>query len=360
MTDTERDDAAKTADENGAAAESRELAPAGEGSQEIAAPAESPESYSARMVSLMEQIARDPSVDVAKMQAVMDMQQKMQDREAEAAFKRAMVEAQTEMEPVTKDARNDTTKSKFARLEQIDRIIRPIYTRHGFSIGFTENDADEGMIDLTVIVDHNAGHTRNYRVRMPADTVGIKDNRNKTDTHGHASGLTYGRRYGKMLVFDLAFVDEDDDGNAAGRKAKPRQQGGANTTEQVEQKILDIWKKKIGACKDEKALNALGGQIANARMTEPTRMEIRKVWQSKRNELRNREIDGTSQQTQAKAAPKNAQQTERPQTVHCSDCGMEFPEGLIPKDAMIVDGKVSCPSPEECGIESGSDANAGS
>ena len=54
--------------------------------------------------------------------------------EAKEAFQAAMAQAQAEMPSVVKDRENSHLKSKYAQLEAIDDAIRPVYTRHGFSL----------------------------------------------------------------------------------------------------------------------------------------------------------------------------------------------------------------------------------
>jgi hypothetical protein len=63
---------------------------------------------------------------------------------------------------------------------------------------------------------------------VPIDNKGPKGAQNKTDTHGFGSALSYGRRYLKLLIFDIATTD--DDGRAAGN-------GGPINEEQV--KVLN-------------------------------------------------------------------------------------------------------------------------
>ena len=62
---------------------------------------------------------------------------------------------------------------------------------------------------------HRAGFTKHYRIDVPIDATGMAGKVNKTKTHAMGSTLSYGRRYLKLMAFDIATGD-DDDGNAAG------------------------------------------------------------------------------------------------------------------------------------------------
>jgi hypothetical protein len=172
-------------------------------------------SESAAIMGVIERAARDPNVDIDKMERLMAMRERLLEREAQMEFNAAMAAAQAEMEPVARDARNTQTNSDYARLEAIARAITPIITKHGFATTFGTADCPkEGHYRVTCTCTHRAGYSKDYHADIPADTTGIKGTVNKTKTHAFGSTMSYGRRYLKLLVFDIA--TEDDDGNAAG------------------------------------------------------------------------------------------------------------------------------------------------
>ena len=126
-----------------------------------------------------------------------------------------MAEAQAEMKPVVRDAKNDQTNSHYARLEAIAEAITPIYTSHGFSLSYDQADSPrDGHLRFLCDVMHAQGHRETKKMDIPTDSAGIKGNVNKTPTHAFGSTASYGRRYLKLMAFDIATSD-DDDGNAA-------------------------------------------------------------------------------------------------------------------------------------------------
>lgn len=168
------------------------------------------------VLSMIERVAMDPNADVDKLERMLAMQERILDREAESAFNVAMQEAQAEMPRIVRDAKNSSTNSRFARLETIAEKVKPIITKHGFSMSFGTSDSPlEKHYRITCIVSHTAGHSREYHADVPADTTGMKGTQNKTATHGFGSTMSYGRRYLTLLIFDIALTDEDDDGNKA-------------------------------------------------------------------------------------------------------------------------------------------------
>lgn len=164
------------------------------------------------IVSMIERAARDPAVDIDKMERLMQMHERVLLRGAEQAFNAAMAKAQAEMRPVAADSSNPQTRSKYASYAALDRAVRPIYSGHGFSLSF---DSESGTTpDLVRVVCYVscAGYTRKYQVEMPSDGKGAKGSDVMTKTHAIGAGMTYGQRYLLKLIFNMA-VGDDVDGN---------------------------------------------------------------------------------------------------------------------------------------------------
>lgn len=167
------------------------------------------------LISMIERAARDPQVDIDKMERLVAMQERAQARNAEQIFNDAMSGAQAEMGRVSADATNPQTKSKYASYAALDKSMRPIYTKHGFALSFgTEEGAPADYVRVTCHVT-NSGFTRKYQIDMPADGKGAKGGDVMTKTHAVGSAATYGQRYLLKMIFNVA-VGDDDDGNRAG------------------------------------------------------------------------------------------------------------------------------------------------
>ena len=178
-------------------------------------------------ISLFERLARDPSASVEKIERLMALWERGEAKTAEAAFNVAMSSAQSEMRPVAADASNPQTRSRYASYEALDRVLRPIYTTHGFGLSFDTGDAPVSeWVRVLCYVTHASGHARTYHADMPADGKGAKGGDVMTKTHAVGSAMSYGMRYLLKMIFNVAVGDEDDDGNAAGRKdTKPEPAG---------------------------------------------------------------------------------------------------------------------------------------
>jgi hypothetical protein len=160
---------------------------------------------------------RDASVDVAKLRELLEMRDRERARVAALAYRTAMSQCQAELEAVRSDAFNPQTRSKYATLANVDRVVRPVFTRHGLSVSFNTAETDKtDSVRVICTVAHIAGHTENFFLDMPTDGKGIKGNAMMTATHSLASAISYSRRYLLCMAFGVAISNEDDDGNAAG------------------------------------------------------------------------------------------------------------------------------------------------
>ena len=165
------------------------------------------------LIAVIARAASDPAVDIEKMERLLAMQERVMERNAEAAFNEAMRAAQGDMRQVSTDANNPQTRSRYATYAAIDAALRPVYTRHGFSISFGTGDAPEGYVRVLAYVSHVGGYTRQYKADMPADGKGAKGGDVMTKTHAFGAGTSYGMRYLLKMIFNVAVGEYDLDGN---------------------------------------------------------------------------------------------------------------------------------------------------
>lgn len=190
------------------------------------APVLQPPTEAVAIVQMIERAARDPSIDIARMQELIAMREQMRLREAAIAFDEAMTLVQGEMRAVVKDSENAQTRSTYESYYALDRELRPIYTKHGLSLSFnTAPGLTENSIRVLCRVA-KGGYGRDYQLDMPADGKGARGSEVMTRTHATGSATTYGRRYLLKMIFNIAIKGDkdDDDGVDAGRvERKPPQ-----------------------------------------------------------------------------------------------------------------------------------------
>jgi hypothetical protein len=123
----------------------------------------------------------------------------------------ALVAAQGEMRAVGKDATNPHFRSRYATLDAIMDMVRPILAKHGLAVmqgtSHPDTTADGKLTSMAVEtrIIHTSGEWVSSSVIMPVA---------KADPQGAGSAVTYGRRYGISALLAIV-ADDDDDGNAA-------------------------------------------------------------------------------------------------------------------------------------------------
>lgn len=167
-------------------------------------------------VGMFERLATNPDVDVAKLERLIAMQERILEHNARAAFNAAFVQMQSEIPTVIEKASTD--KTTYAPLEDIVDAVRPILSRHGFSLSF-KTDWPEGgkRVRVMGILTHDSGHARESEFLSDPDTTGSK---NAIQAQG--SAVSYGRRYTTTDLLCIVTRRQDDDGNRANAAARPR------------------------------------------------------------------------------------------------------------------------------------------
>lgn len=180
-----------------------------------------PEAIRDAWISMIERAAKDPAVDIAKLERMLELRSQEHARQAAQLYREAMSACQAGMEAVRADCKNDQTRSRYASLATIDAAVRPVYTAHGFSLSFdTDECSKQDHVRVVCRVDHAAGHAERHHIDLPCDGKGARGGDVMTRTHAMGSALSYARRYLLGMIFGIA-VEKDDDGNAAGRRPAP-------------------------------------------------------------------------------------------------------------------------------------------
>lgn len=162
---------------------------------------------------MIERAVRDTSVDVGKMQTLLDMREKVLKREAEIAFNESMVRLQHRIPDIFKTSEikiRDTVQSKFAALENIDRAVRPLMSEEGFSVSY-DSEPSGALTIWKCIISHSMGHHRTYCLPpIPSDTSG-----NKNAVQAMGSANSYARRYALCNALNIVTKGLDDDGHGS-------------------------------------------------------------------------------------------------------------------------------------------------
>jgi len=165
------------------------------------------------LLGVIARAASDPSVDVAKMERLLEMQMTVMARSAESSFNQALARLQPRLPRITKNGaivlKDGTTKIKYARYSDICDAIMPLLTEEGFTISYSSDLVPAGnLLKITVTVRHIDGHQDSGSVFLPlADDTGAKNR-----VQGAGSIYSYGKRYALSQYLNIVTEDEDDNG----------------------------------------------------------------------------------------------------------------------------------------------------
>jgi hypothetical protein len=168
-------------------------------------------------------LAMNPKLSVDKLERIISAQERLMDRQAKMEFEAAFDEMAEHIPIITKRGiiknKEGKVQSRYARFEDIQRIIKPIIKRFGFSLSYKTEWPDGLIAEVVAVLTHKGGHSRESRFRSPADASG-----GKNAIQGLGSANSYGKRYAVRDVLNIVEQGQDDDGNKAGDLKETRQQ----------------------------------------------------------------------------------------------------------------------------------------
>lgn len=165
-------------------------------------------------MSVIERFAKDPSIDVGKLERLIEMQKDVMRVQAKQAFDAAFVALQADLPVVDKRGKilskdKKDVRSRYAKLEDIQEAVKPICQKHGFAIRHrTEWPQDKpGVIRIVGILAHAGGHAEESYFDAPADR-----NDFRTPIQDMGSTVSYGRRYTTIDLLNITQRGVDNDG----------------------------------------------------------------------------------------------------------------------------------------------------
>ena len=167
-------------------------------------------------VTMFERLAKDATVPVEKLERLIELQRAIRRDNAKAEFDAAFSQMQGEIPLITERGEilvNGQLRSKYARLEDILEVCRPILMKHGFAIRH-RNTMSAGLLTVTGILSHRSGHSEEDQFEAKADTSGSKN-----DIQALGSTRTYGQRYTTISLIGIATSGEDDNGRKSQKPA---------------------------------------------------------------------------------------------------------------------------------------------
>lgn len=179
----------------------------------ITQPEQLPANQSDAVMQMISKVANDPSFDPVKLEKLMDLQERVLNREAHLAYTSDFVRMKPELPIVLKTKNNGQTKSDYATLDNINKEIDPILAKHGFGTQTRIISQDDAGVRVEAILMHRGGHSERTEIFMPIDNKGIAGTVNKTMPHAVSSSITYAKRVAICALLNISTGDDKDGNN---------------------------------------------------------------------------------------------------------------------------------------------------
>lgn len=180
----------------------------------------------AALFSMIERAARDPNVDIAKMERLFEMQQQAAAKRARMEYDAAFSLMQPRLPEIdkrgkilikSKGSEEVVQSTPYALWDDTNKVIKPILAEFGFGLSFRITQTPD-RLTTTAVLSHVGGHREETSFSAPIDNTGSKNN-----VQGWGSSFTYGKRYSGTALLNITTRGEDDDGKAAGHVAADTQ-----------------------------------------------------------------------------------------------------------------------------------------
>jgi ERF superfamily protein len=190
---------------------------------QVQQPTTSRSDSAAKVLELVEKLALDPRADVAKLERLIAVYERLKAKEAELAFNAAKGRILKKLARVKivknrpahcggesgKPRKGNYEAFRYAPLEEIDRHLRPLFIEEEMDLSYSSEPREKGGILIRGRLTHlPSGHFEDSFMPAPPDTSG-----GKSIVQGVGSTNSYLRRYIACNIFNIVVVGDDDDGD---------------------------------------------------------------------------------------------------------------------------------------------------
>ena len=165
--------------------------------------------YDVEGLTFAQRVALDPSIDVDRLEKIIQMERDSEAHKAEKIFNAQLAKMQPHLPSVAANGEGHNGL-RYGKLEDIQSAVRPILQEYGFAVRFKVHDS-ENALAVECILSHEAGHSDSDRITLPFDTTG-----NKNAVQARGSTVSYGKRYTLCNILNIQVGGEDDDAKRSG------------------------------------------------------------------------------------------------------------------------------------------------
>lgn len=171
-------------------------------------------------LNLIERLSLDERIDPVKLRDIFDLKRGLEADRAKEEYMVAFAAMSEELPVISKDGhiknRDGKVQSRYAKYENIQRVVKPILRKYGFVMNHEQNPETSAEMVLATFLIHRGGHSQRSIFRAKTDTSGSKN-----DVQGLGSIASYAKRYNTIALLDLQLEGDDDDGQKAVQIALP-------------------------------------------------------------------------------------------------------------------------------------------
>lgn len=164
------------------------------------------------LAAMFERVLTDASVDVSKLEALIGLNERVMDRAAKAAFDDAFSRMWPKLPEIAERGtirnKDGSTKSRYAKYEDIQEAVRPVLAKFGFAMRHrTEFPENKGNVIRIVGILSGHGHTEESVFEAPPDK-----NDYRTAIQDQGSTVSYGKRYTTCDLLNIITRGQDNGG----------------------------------------------------------------------------------------------------------------------------------------------------
>jgi hypothetical protein len=161
------------------------------------------------MESALIAIVQNKDIDPERLEKFIDMQFRLEDRQAEKALNVALTDFQVECPIINKMKKGHN--SKYAPLDEIVFKIKDLLNKHGLSYSFNTQKINEIETNIITTIRHRGGAKFDSTYTFKS----LDDGGRMNTSQQKRSANTYAKRTGLENALGIVTQDEDDDATRA-------------------------------------------------------------------------------------------------------------------------------------------------
>ncbi len=195
----------------------------------------------AKLMEAIITLATNPEVRIDVIERLVALQERQVKQQAETAFARDLTALQSEIPQIERSGiirdKQKNIRSRYALIEDVDVIIRPLLHKHGFSVSFNEEAVNGLNYTISCKLLHRDGHSDTKRITLPLDK-----NEYRTSMQDRKSTESFAHRNLLFMHLNIVQRGQDNDGQDESKITQEQEQDLIAIMEEVKQDKAKFFK----------------------------------------------------------------------------------------------------------------------